>query len=69
MYLLFFLNAKRLSDIEKITNLDEKIKLELSSLSAKMVAMQEEMVAFDDLEEPRRRANETKAYLQEQMDR
>jgi intraflagellar transport protein 74 len=59
---------QRLSDIDKITNLDEKIKLELGSLSAKMAAMQEEMIAFDDLEYPRRKANETKAYLQEQME-
>jgi len=60
--------TQRVAEMEKIQNLDEKIKIELSSLQAKMDSMKDEMSSFDDLEGLRQRALESKTYLQEQLD-
>ena len=58
---------QRLEEMEKIRNLDEKIRVELDLLRSKMQSMSEEVVAFDDLDGLRRRAAETKAYLNQQL--
>ena len=42
--------------MEKVSTLDVKMQIELSSLTAKMDAMRAEMGAFDDLEGLRMRA-------------
>ncbi len=54
--------------MDKITNLDEKIKIELGSLAAKMGSMSDEMRSLDDIDGLRARAANTKAYLLEQAD-
>jgi len=59
---------QRMSEMDKISNLDEKIKIELGSLGSKMQAMKGEMGAFDDLEELRHQAAQTKVYLQQQIE-
>ena len=41
---------QRLAEMEKIRNLDEKIQLELLSLSQKMEMMQGEMCEFEDID-------------------
>lgn len=58
----------RLEEMEKIKNLDEKIGVELEMLRSKMENMSTEMVAFDDLDDLRRRAAETKKFLNQQFD-
>jgi intraflagellar transport protein 74 len=55
---------QRSGELEKVQNLDEKIKVELASLSGKMVAMRGEMGAFDDLDGLREGAQSSKAWLQ-----
>jgi intraflagellar transport protein 74 len=59
---------QRAAEMDKITNLDEKIKIELGSLTAKMGCMTDEMRSLDDLDALRARAADTKAYLQEQTE-
>jgi len=59
---------QRAVEIDKIQNLDEKIKIELGSLTAKMGSMNDEMRCFDDIEGLKARASETKAYLQQQIE-
>jgi len=58
---------QRSAEMEKIQSLDEKIQMELGSLRTQMESMQQDMAAFDDLDDLRRRAGDTKAYLQEQL--
>lgn len=60
--------AQRTQEMEKIQNLDEKIKLELSSLAQKMDAMRAEMGQFDDLDTLRTQAQRSKIYLQDQLE-
>jgi len=59
---------QRAQEVEKIASLDEKIKIELSTLSAKMDAMRSEMGAFDDLDGLRDKAQESKAFLHAQIE-
>mmetsp|Transcript_7231 Transcript_7231/g.16552 ORF Transcript_7231/g.16552 Transcript_7231/m.16552 type:complete len:611 (+) Transcript_7231:180-2012(+) len=59
---------QRMSEMDKIANLDEKIKIELASLGSKMHAMKAEMGAFDDLDGLRDKAANTKVYLQQQAE-
>merc|ERR550514_475988 len=54
---------QRLAEMEKIRNLDEKIQLELLSLSQKMEMMQGEMCEFEDIDGLSRRASQTVEYL------
>ena len=54
---------QRLAEMEKIRNLDEKIQLELLSLSQKMEMMQGEMCEFEDIDGLSRRAPQTVEYL------
>jgi len=54
---------QRLAEMEKIKNLDEKIQIELASLTNKIESMQAEMVEFDDIDGLSRRASQTVEYL------
>merc|ERR1719181_2304439 len=58
-----FKEKQRLAEMEKIRNLDEKIQLELLSLSQKMEMMQGEMCEFEDIDGLSRRASQTVEYL------
>lgn len=57
---------KRQSELSKITTLDEKIQLELSSLRAKMSTMKAELEVYEDLDALRKQSEETTATLSEQ---
>merc|ERR1712070_487664 len=48
---------------EKIKNLDEKIQIELGSLTNKIESMQGEMIEFEDIDGLSRRASQTVEYL------
>lgn len=50
---------KRQSELTKITTLDEKIQLELSSLRAKMTTMKAELEVFEDLDALRKQSEAT----------
>merc|ERR1711988_32297 len=52
-----------LAEMEKIKNLDEKIQIELASLTTKIESMQGEMVEFEDIDGLSRRAQQTVEYL------
>merc|ERR1711998_715117 len=54
---------QRLKEMEKIKNLDEKIQIELGSLTSKIESMQGEMVEFEDIDGLSRRASPTVEYL------
>jgi len=54
---------QRLAEMEKIKNLDEKIQIELGSLTSKIESMQGEMVEFEDIDGLSRRASQTVEYL------
>lgn len=55
---------QRLAEMEKIKNLDEKIQIELASLTTKIESMSGEMVEFEDIDGLSRRASATVEYLQ-----
>ena len=59
---------QRAAEVEKIASLDEKIKMELSTLAQKMASMTAEMGSFDNLEALREGAQASKAYLHQQIE-
>ena len=58
---------QRAAEVEKISSLDTKMQLELSTLGNKMAAMRQEMVDLEDLDGLRSRATSTNQWLQEQV--
>jgi len=60
---------KRLQEMEKINTLDEKIAEELRSLNDKMDSMRKEVIEFEDIEGLKTKAQNTKNYLVDMMEK